>query len=128
MALYTPINGFTKQSIKDHITKEFKGKAMSKTGTCAYAMPDGRKCAVGLFLPDGHEAQGSSHGIFNLLKRYPDLSPFMPLDTNALLGLQTVHDERLDSNDSLTAQLNILLEWIDTYVADALPSADVGAI
>jgi hypothetical protein len=40
---------------------------------CEYLMSDGRKCAIGLVLPDGHPSQ-SNEGLFgDLVSQYPEL-------------------------------------------------------
>lgn len=126
MSLYTPINGFTKQAIKDHIRREFKGKAINGP-YCQYLTQDGKKCAVGMFIPDGHVAQKTCANALALLDRYPELKEKMPLSRLAMHELQTAHDSLL-STQSFMGQLNTLLNWVDTYVADGLPSTDVGAL
>ena len=40
---------------------------------CCYLTDDGRKCAVGLCLPDGHKAQHSTTHFGVLIKCYPEL-------------------------------------------------------
>ena len=42
-------------------------------GSCTYLTPDGRKCAVGLALPDGHPSQGAGVPLGDLVDRYPPL-------------------------------------------------------
>ena len=83
----------TKQEILDTIDKEFKGKAMSDYGDCFYLMEDGRKCAIGLFIPDNHEAQKYRWGIRELLRTYPSLLKHMPSkDLDFLEDFQNWHD------------------------------------
>jgi hypothetical protein len=40
---------------------------------CRYLTSDGRKCAVGLCIPDGHPAQQYIHSLPHLLNEYPNL-------------------------------------------------------
>lgn len=40
---------------------------------CCYLTPDGKKCAVGLSLPDGHESQQSSKMFDALVEKFPEL-------------------------------------------------------
>jgi hypothetical protein len=42
-------------------------------GSCSYLTPDGRKCAVGLTLPEGHECQSDSLRFADLVNGYPEL-------------------------------------------------------
>lgn len=127
MSLYTPINGWTKRAIKDHISREFKGKATDYRGHCQYLTAEGKKCVVGCFIPEGHPAQRSPAAADFLSKDFPEMPSLLPLEAKAMGLFQEIHDD-LNDELSLIQQLNLLLEWVDTYVADPLPSADVGAI
>lgn len=40
---------------------------------CRYLTDDGRKCAVGLVIPDGHPAQKHSGPFENIVTMYPEL-------------------------------------------------------
>lgn len=40
---------------------------------CQYLTDDGRKCAVGLALPDGHSSQDAHMGFQSLYLEYPEL-------------------------------------------------------
>lgn len=45
-------------------------------GRCMYLTEDGRKCAIGLCIPDGHPAQaGPPSGVSGLARSYPGLFP-----------------------------------------------------
>ena len=44
-----------------------------ENGTCKYITSDGRKCAVGLALPDKHQAQASYQRFNTLVRGYPEL-------------------------------------------------------
>jgi hypothetical protein len=45
----------------------------SENHACRYLTSDGRKCAVGLCIPDGHPAQKFDKSLPHLLDKYPDL-------------------------------------------------------
>jgi hypothetical protein len=67
---------------------------------CLYLAPDGTKCAVGAHIPDGHDAQRSPRGIYDLAIAHPDLEGVAwPEDTEEHDGLQlasrlqSVHDD-----------------------------------
>ncbi len=120
--LNRPINGWTKAKIIQHIKDNFKGKAFNysnpkdrKCGAevCVYLTKDGRKCAVGLFIPDGHNGQRHIGTVSGLLFRFPDLSDVMPLDTSSMSGLQRAHDE---SGEETT--LEEMLEYIEKNIVD----------
>jgi len=44
-----------------------------ETRRCQYLTDDGRKCAVGLALPDGHSSQDAHKGFMDLCQEYPEL-------------------------------------------------------
>lgn len=96
------------KDILDKIDKKFKGKAVGSSGKCQYLTEDGRKCIIGLFIPDGHPAQESNLGVYDLLLEYKDLAPFMPSNSKTVLTeLQWVHDN-LDEQLSVKEQKEIL--------------------
>lgn len=114
--MYKPINGWTKQSMIQHIKKEFKGKSINAPdGYCLYRGPEGKKCAVGMFIPDEKyrpEMDGSDldngYTVFQIHNICPNN---MPLEGFGLQSLQAVHDR---SNPSETLQ--DMLEWIEKNV------------
>lgn len=106
--MFQTINGYTKESMKDVIRKEFKGRAI-ENGCCKYLTSDGKKCAIGCFIPDGHTAQFSGISVSHLLDIYPDLC--LPLNNEGLQELQQFHDLR-----SLELTTDNILEWIDNNV------------
>lgn len=109
------INGWTKETVIKHITDNFKGKAMIGGGplgkTCVYLTSTGRKCAVGLFIPDGHEAQQYSGTSVLMIEAHPDLADKMPLSKRALYDFQTRHDG-MDEDLSINVQTDILVNYI----------------
>ena len=82
------INGWTKEKMIKHIETHFKGKAVERdTGYCQYLTDDGKKCAVGLFLPkDDH--QKFKGGVSFLLGAYENLKQYMPMTLDKLNELQ----------------------------------------
>lgn len=52
---------------------EDRPPAMAANGACKYLTPDGRKCAVGLCIPDGHPGQQCDGAVCDLQRRHPDL-------------------------------------------------------
>lgn len=108
---YQCINGWTKESMIAHIKKEFKGKSVSVNGeACLYRASEGKKCAVGMFIPEGHYYEGiEGNGYYDNEMRKFD--KFMPLDIAAMTMLQSIHDS---SNPQNT--LNAMLTWIESNV------------
>lgn len=87
------LNGWTKNKVIKHIEENFKGKAFNKqTNLCQYKTIDGKKCAVGLFIPEKHKAFKLAGNVDRLLTLYPDLTKVMPLDITYLTALQRIHD------------------------------------
>lgn len=75
------------------IDTEFKGKATDKAGMCEYLTEEGKKCLIGLFIPDGHEAQHDCGDVHSILNDYTDLLELMPsADLSKLKRLQEAHD------------------------------------
>jgi hypothetical protein len=114
--MYKPINGWTKSGIKEHVSLNFRGKSLDKTGmVCSYRGENGKKCAVGLFIRDqDYETSIEGLSIYELIKTNPDLQRSMPLNVNAMALLQRVHDSSEDS----TLSISDLLSWIETNVDD----------
>lgn len=89
------LNGWTKKKMIKHIEENFKGKSISRDGKlCLYKTAEGKKCAVGLFIPQKRREQFDLAGsVYNLLTEYPDLKKAMPIDEDSLYELQVVHDK-----------------------------------
>lgn len=69
--------------------------ASNPNGGCSYLTSDGRKCAVGLCLPDGHKAQESGLFMNELVDNYPELfDPHIETDIQNLL-----HDYLVNTNN-----------------------------
>jgi hypothetical protein len=96
--MYTPINGWTKQSIIDHIQKNFKGRSVSEAGMCAYRGVEDRRCAVGMFIPDAlYDPRMDIRSVTKITSAdfvIPEfqLQSVMPLSIQGMCALQAVHD------------------------------------
>lgn len=81
------INHLSNQKYQSHSPLE---------STCVYLAPDGNKCAVGIHIPDGHEAQNAILTVTNLAFKYPDLAGIAWPDSEWGLRLarelQKLHD------------------------------------
>lgn len=95
---------------------KFKGKAFDRHKlSCSYLTDDGRKCFIGLFIPDGHKGQRYAGGYHRLIENYPELIDKMPHKNTLLLGrLQAEHDD-LD-NISLKEQRQYLFDYYKRMV------------
>lgn len=104
---HKPINGWTKERILEVIkARPFEERAMIGS-YCTYLASNGNKCAVGLFIPDGHLGQHSKYSVDTLLNNFPDLVQVMPLTLYPLMLLQNVHD--LAVINAKTA----MLDWVE---------------
>jgi len=81
-------------TVLETIEMNFKGKAFNhNTDECVYKTDEGKKCFIGLFIPDGHVAEKFKGSVKGLLYTYPTLKKYMPSnDKNKLSNLQRVHD------------------------------------
>lgn len=86
--MYKAINGWTKRKIINHIKKNFKGKSMDNRGNCLYRGPKGKKCALGLFIPDDLYNKNMEFGGIDIV----NLRKFFPLGVEGCYELQNVHD------------------------------------
>lgn len=113
---YNLINGWTKQELMSKIKLEFKGKSLAHETprTCLYRGPEGKKCAVGLFIPDELYSQAfENRSYFSLTNKNPELRKFMPMDEESMNALQFVHD-----TSKIETTKEKILKWIDTNVFD----------
>jgi hypothetical protein len=105
------INGWTKKKMLKAIkARRFQKASVDSNGRCVYLNRRGNRCAVGLFIPVGHEGEHCLGYVGDLLTEYPDLKEKMPL---AYMGdLQRVHD-----GSALNAKTN-MIEWVIKNVKD----------
>jgi hypothetical protein len=112
--MYKIINGWTKDKMIKHIEKNFKGKSFINNDDCLYRTEDGRKCAVGLFIPDDKYRESMENiWVPNVVRDY-GLEEFMPLNNLGLSALQRVHDESAKDET-----LGDMLAWINENVEDS---------
>jgi len=118
--MYTAINGWTKKKMLAVIKKRRYNAPAIKNGACVYLSSNGNKCAVGLFIPDGHHGQrveGPSDVLFSL---YPELKKVMPLDVVGMDSLQSIHDNTFEqySGEAVGNAKQAMLDWVNEYVKD----------
>lgn len=124
---------------EDLTGRSFEDRALivnNDTGsmTCVYLDPDtGGKCAIGMFIPDGHPAQNAVCDVGILSGDHPELEGIAwPKDPNPLKNrehagvalaakLQLVHDSELfwDRNGLARRGLSELREIADEYFLQA---------
>ncbi len=120
ITVYQTINGWTKESMIKHIKDNFRGKSLGRVHshrykTCVYKNPEGRRCAVGMFIPHTeYESKMNYAGVASdLLITFPDLRQYMPLMDAELTELQQAHDAS-DATDTL----DDMLKWINKNVGE----------
>lgn len=123
--MFTTQNGWTKERMLSHIRTHFAGKSYTvnaETGQheCKYRGPEGKRCAVGLFIPDDRyrESMDSNYENYatSVLERY-NLEDAMPISAMGMQQLQQVHDNSASQNT-----LTDMASWVEAYVTDnALP-------
>lgn len=106
--------------ILNTIEDKFKGKAIAyddfNFGSCQYLTDDGRKCAIGLFIPDGHDAQRINNDVSGLLMDYPGLRKHMPFQDTYLLDVfQLAHDQMNDEESADDQKVYLMLTACDLY-------------
>lgn len=111
------INGWSKKKIIERIDRAFKGKATGKYGECRYLTECGKKCVVGLFIPDGHIGSDSFAGVRQLVECYPDLVRHMPLNKTGMVHFQKKHDTLVSFITPLQ-QKRELIAYIEEHVLD----------
>ena len=99
------LNNWTRETVMAQIKKYNNGtraydesvNQMSGNG-CVYETSNGNRCAVGCFIPDGHEALEFIGGASQLLDEYPELLNAMPMELDDLARLQSEHDSFRQDN------------------------------
>jgi len=92
------MSGITLQDIFDKAWQHFivEDNPPAMVGNlCRYLTPEGRKCAIGLTLPEGHSAQISPGPFSLLVKNFPELwnLELQEMDEGVLNYFQTeLHD------------------------------------
>lgn len=106
----------SKELIINTIKKDFKGKAYDRNiHQCVHLTDDGKKCALGLFIPDGHPAQREIEPADEILDQYEDLLDILPVkNINFWIKFQEEHD-RLNSALPIEKQKNQLIDWVNDH-------------
>lgn len=85
---------------------EEKPPAVAPSGACCYLTEDGRKCAVGLCIPDGHPAQSRTGSAYAMMDAFADLRGDLAheqvLQINA--AQQELHDGLASADRPTTGQ------------------------
>ncbi len=88
------------QEFFDRVAKHLltqKVKAIEKNhmgnDQCRYLDCNGNKCAIGCWIPNGHDAQDAQMGISNLMNTYEDIKEiFSNVSISLLERMQSCHD------------------------------------
>ena len=72
----------------------FTGESGMPLQVCSYLTDSGIKCAVGIFIPEGHDAQKFEGDVFSLLFQYEkdEVINWMYKHKDLLYKLQSIHD------------------------------------
>lgn len=111
--MIAPINGWTKETILKVIkNRKFEGRALIE-GCCCYLDEQGNKCAVGLFIPDGHPA-AKEHQMLarSLLNKYKDLENIMPISIDYINLFQRSHDQP----DKKNSAKEKMIQWVEENI------------
>lgn len=116
--MYKCINGWTKNKMLKVIKARRYNCAAHRMNHCEYLTANGNKCAVGLFLKPGSEAQRVSGGYEHLIEQFPEVIPLMPLNKRGMNALQEVHD-----NEAPSMKMNYkgnakraMIDWVNKNV------------
>lgn len=112
--MFKAINGWTKKKILKVLQdRKFARAAYNEAQkVCEYRTKDGNRCAVGLFIPNGHEGLSHSGAVGGLLDAFPDLRKKLPLGEKGLDFLQDVHD----TIENRTNAKRAMIEWVTKNV------------
>jgi hypothetical protein len=120
--MYKTINGWTKAKMIKQIMKRNNGTRCVVGGVCLYFRDsDKNSCAVGAFIPrkayrSAMDNSSNPYTATQLLRTFPQLEKYMPLEERALMRLQYEHDTCLEHKDNLWQRL---IRWIEKNVEDA---------
>jgi len=109
--MYRLKNGYTKKDMIWYVNQFNNGKQCMSAEGCLYENKDNH-CAVGCFIPWGHEGMKSPGTVDSLLLNYPDLKNYMPLSEVGMLEFQRVHDNEYEDENVKTS----MIDWIEKNV------------
>lgn len=102
------INGWTKEKVIEHIKGNFKGKSFNPDRNlheCLYRGPNGRKCAVGMFIPDDkYSERMEGKSAWDLMRNkqgHEEFTKLMPLTAMEMDNLQSEHDNSATDEECL---------------------------
>lgn len=104
-------NGWTKEKVIEHVTKEFKGFSHDPKRGCLYRGPEGKKCIAGCFLTDEMDFH-EERSIASLMQSDNEIRNSMPFSDADMSAWQNIHDY-LDRILTVEDQLNILLNFLE---------------
>lgn len=113
------INGFTKTKVMNRVKKYNNGTkcTIDSSPICVYFNSStNNRCLFGCFIPRGHASiKDNFEGpVSELLKKYPDLNDFMPLNYKNIKQFQRLHDVlRLHEN-----LYNVVKSWLEMKVKE----------
>src|SRR5476651_1935246 len=116
--MFKAINGWTKAKIlKVMRNRRYNAAAVNEEGTCKFLTNNGNRCAVGLFIPKGHEGLRACGGVVDLLSKFEDLVEVMPLKLTALQKLQMSHDDCAGKKKGKEANAKqAMINWVKKHV------------
>lgn len=124
-------NGWTKEKMIEHVLCNYLGfsaghyspNSDATSWSCTYRGSEGRKCAIGMFIPDAlYKVNFEGKDVVALIKSHPHLLTYMPFtDLPGLFSFQRAHDTAHIINDPLEQDeivFNNIIYWIEEYVED----------
>lgn len=112
-------NGWTKAEMLAWVMFNYNGKSVRvyrSLHSCRYRGPNGKKCAVGMFIPDElYNPLFEGAGACELLQDNPELCSNMPLEPMGMRVLQGIHDDSPTNGDEV---LQNMVGWIKKNVRD----------
>lgn len=94
----------TKQEVFDKVMERFldhTGRAVDERFFCMYKTEDGNKCAVGIFIPDGHDAQDFNGPVEELIEKFPTSLPEeIYAYEDMMCKFQEVHDDLMSWDEN----------------------------
>lgn len=120
--MYLTRPGWTKARMIEKIRQHVPDEGCMIEGDCIYERPDGKRCALGSFLPDDHPALDPSYqaGAANLIDEHEngELPDWAPLDVHGLDSMQFVHDSRAQDEAIAYGVIETVVRWIEANVTE----------
>lgn len=91
--------------VYQHFILEQNPHSVGSNGECRYRTPEGRKCAIGIFIPDDLYYEGlEGRTAITVLDEIGESIGLDPMDTNFLVDLQRCHDKSSLAKDGVFDQ------------------------